>query len=276
MNTERPKVLLDASILSCAELAEPAEIERTLLWGGNHHSVKMAGYRKRVFDDPSLQAEVDAIVTIGRLIREGRITAFSYIELELESFRRSIPLEEFYALNDCKITSCPAPIERSKFRQTSDFYKYVAKGGKKDRKSGLESNDFSQISFLTWLLQLTDSQIEHFLAYANHIELTEFEIESFRRIEWFRFVCSRVGSPENYPDVFHLWAAERNEIDVFLTLEKRLPNIMNQIMSGRQRKQEIKVSVLRPIELLEKIGVSVPDQPPIEAGRLYTFMDAHK
>ena len=77
METYCVKVLLDTSILSGAELAESASIEETVLWGNVPNTVKVVGYRKRVFDDPSLQAEIDAIVTIGRLIREGSRSAFS-------------------------------------------------------------------------------------------------------------------------------------------------------------------------------------------------------
>lgn len=276
IGTSCAKVLLDNCILTGAELAESATTEETVVWGNIPITDKVVGYRKKVFDDPSLQKEIDAIVTIGRLIREGIVTAFTSNELNFESFRRSTPVKAFYALDGCHISSCPAPIERSKFRQTVNFSEYISKGGKKDRKKNVGISDFNQIPFIEWLLRLDDKGVQSVLKNCEEIGLTEFEIESFMKIDWFKFVCSRFGSPENYPDAFHLWTAERNDIDVFLTLERKLPNIVKQIRQSKNEKHHIKTSVFRPIEFLQSMGISKQDDPPITAGKFYSFMDGHK
>ena len=271
--TNKVKVLLDNCILTGAELADRALKEKTIVWGDICETISEPGYKKKNYKDASYQKEVDALVTIGRLIREGTIEAFTYSELDFESFRRSSPLKEFNALNNCPVSRCAAPIERSKFRKTIDFSGYVSKGGKKDKQKDFEISEFSQVSFVKWLLQLHESVIRSIVSHHVELGLTDFEVKSFEQLKWFKFVCRRSGSSENYPDVFHLWAAERNGIDVFLTLEQRLPNIVNQIKQSNQRAHQVRTSVLRPVEFLTSIGIDKFDDPPIEAGKFYSFMD---
>jgi hypothetical protein len=95
-------------------------------------------------------------------------------------------------------------------------------------------------------------------------------------LDWFRFICSRFGSAENYLDAFHLWTAERNNVDVFLTLEKKLPKIVDQIARSENHRHQIRTSVLRPIAFLQSMGISERDDVPIEAGRFYDFMGGSK
>lgn len=126
------------------------------------------------------------------------------------------------------------------------------------------------------MLSLDEHAIQSLLTHSSEIGLTEFEVESFRQIDWFKFICSSVGTSDNYPDVFHLWTAERNDIDVFLTLEKRLPNIVNQIQLSKNHKHRLRISVLRPIDFLNSMGISKRDEVPIKEGKFYDFMDGCK
>lgn len=265
-------MLLDNSVISGAELAECVTIEKEHLWGNKTITIPLVGYRKKFSGDSSLQEEIDAIVTVGRLIREGVVAAYTYSELRIEAFRRSAKIKAFNSLAGCHISGCPAPIERSKLRQTVNLSESIAKGGKKDKKRNLNIGEFNQIPYFEWLLSLDDHAVKSILTHSGEIGLTEFEVESFKQIDWFKFICSRVGTPDNYPDAFHLWTAERNDIDVFLTLEKKLPNIVNQIRRSKNHKHRIKTSVLRPIDFLNSMGVSNRDEVPIKEGKFYDFM----
>lgn len=267
------KVLLDNSIVSGAELAEYVTLEKLEPWGDKTIPVRLVGYRKKVSSNPALQEEIDAIVTVGRLIREGSITAYTYSELRTEAFRRSVTVKAFNSLVGCRINSCPAPIEQGQFRQTAKLAEAIAKGGKKDKKQNENVGDFNQIPYLEWLISLDERAIQFILSQSENIGLTDFEVESFGQIDWFKFVCSRVGSSENYPDAFHLWTAERNKIDVFLTLEKKLPNIINQIKQSTNHKYQLNTSVYRPISFLKSLGISQRDEVPIKAGQFYDFLD---
>lgn len=266
-------MLLDNDIVSGAELAEFATRETTELWGNKAIPVKVVGYRKKEVDDTSLQKEIDAIFTIGRLIRENIVTAYTYSELRLEAFRRTPKVKAFNSLKSCHISSCPAPIERSKFRQTANFAESISKGGKKDKKNNCNVGDFNQIPFFEWLLWLDDHAVQNIVTHRVEIGLTDFEVESLRQIDWFKFICSRFGSPENYPDAFHLWTANRNNIDFFLTLEKRLPNIVGQIAHEAHCKHQVKTVVLRPTAFLQLMGIKDCDDLPIKPRIFYTIMD---
>jgi hypothetical protein len=103
----------------------------------------------------------------------------------------------------------------------------------------------------------------------ERIRLTDFEVGALRNIEWFQFLCARSGSPENYPDVFHLWTAERNGLDAVLTLDCKLRKLVSQVKKEKIRQIEIKTEVLRPLDLVQKLGIDQPDPVRIEHGRFY-------
>lgn len=271
MNTKPVSVLLDNGIVSAAELVEFATKEVETLWGNIQSKTEIVGYRKKVAKDASQQKQIDAIVTVGRLIREGVVIAHTYSELEVELSRRSAPISAFHALEDCHISTCPAPIERSRFRQTVNLDEYLTKGGKKDKKRNNDLGDFNQIPFMQWLLSLDRSAVQSILNHGQIIGLTEFELESFRRLDWFKFICSRFGFPENYPDAFHLWTAERNGIDVLLTLDTKLPKLVRQISQSHNHIHKVKTSALMPIEFLQSLNISALDDVPIKEGKFYDF-----
>jgi hypothetical protein len=60
-------------------------------------------------------------------------------------------------------------------------------------------------------------------------------------------------------------------MDVFLTLEKKLPAIGNQIEKSKGISVEYPTKVCRPIEFLHSIGITDLDLVPIEPGRFYPF-----
>ncbi len=242
----------------------------TLSQNGCSRWGRICRFRKKIHDDPEHQKQIDALFTVGRLIRECKVNGFTYNELHFESIRGPGQEPEFNAFSECTIERCTAPIERSKFFKTVSLSEYVSKGGKKDRKKGIPQTSFSQIAFIEWLLKLGSSDLDSAVKWAEEIGLTDFELESLNRIDWLRFVCERFASRENYPDAFHLWAAERNGIDVFLTLEKKLPNKVQQIKSEKNANFRIGTEVLRPLEFLKNLGVSELDPVPVKPGRFYT------
>ncbi len=264
------KVLLDNSIRSHAEFAEDAVQDQELQWGPRKITMQVLGFkRKAPHKDRSYQSQIDAIFTVGRLIREGRILPFSSSEIRVEAFRRSKPNPTLYALKDCNISSCPPPIERSKFRQTINIHEYLAKGGKKDRKRGKNLGKMNQIPFMEWLQTLDKPSVALLIDHKETLRLSDFEVKSLENINWYQFICRRSNSRENYPDIFYLWTAERNCIEVFLTLESKLPNIVAQIKN--ENNIEISTEVFRPLEFLRWFGIGKPDEVPIEFDRFYNF-----
>lgn len=264
------QILLDNGIFSHSEFAEPAIKQTSVRWGDTDQSFPVQGFmRKRPDKDPDSQRQKDALFTVGRLIREGRIEAYDYDEILFERMRDTAKIPEFNALQDCKIHRCRPALERSKFRQTVNFRDAISKGGKKDRKAGVDLGQANQIAFLEWLCSLSRDHVNLFMKHAPQIGMTEFEVESLKNIEWFQFLCQRSGSPENYPDIFHLWTAERNGFDGVLTLEKRLPNLVSRVRNERLKKIQIQTEVLRPLDFLRKLGIDEPDPVPMQTDRFY-------
>jgi hypothetical protein len=103
--------------------------------------------------------------------------------------------------------------------------------------------------------------------------LSPFEVESLGNLYWFQLVCKRSSSSENYPDVFHLWTAERHSMHALLTLEKKLPSLVARVRSEKRSEIEISTEVLRPLDLLQRLGVSEPDPVPIESDHFYSLYE---
>jgi hypothetical protein len=263
------RILLDNGIIRHAEFAEAAIQEKSVRWGPWQEIARINGLvRKRPDRNVDYQRQKEGIFTIGRLIRKGEIEAYTYSELHFERIRGRIGVQEFNALNGCKIQRCRPALERSKFSKSLNFQDVIAKGGNNDRKAGKKLGDANQISFLKWLCTLKREHIQAIVPYASRIGLTSFEVESLKQIEWFQFLCTRSG-PETYPDIFHLWTAERNNLNVFLTLDNDLPNLAFRIGSEKRRRVAIKTEILRPLELLRKLGIDRPDPVPMEDDRFY-------
>jgi hypothetical protein len=274
MNHGGVKVLLDNGILSHAELAEPAIKMEEVQWGSHRILKPIHGFRRKPpHENDEYQRQIDAIFTIGRLIRDGRISAYISNEIQFESFRHRSPIKAFYALKGCNIFHCPTPIERSKFRKTISFGEHISKGGKKDRAKGVDLGSANQIPFMEWLRGLDESALHRILKHSKKLGLTKFEVESLKEIKWYKFICNRFRSLENFPDAFHLWTAERNHMDVFLTLEKKLPNLVKQIKQEKNNRLTITTEVLQPIEFICWMGVQKPDEVPIEFDKFYNYFE---
>jgi hypothetical protein len=277
---KRPiRILLDTGIFSHSEIAIPAVKQEARRWGTRELTFAIQGFRRKAGCRADYQAEIDALFTIGRLIGERSIEAFEYVEISFERLRaRTAGWGSICnALRGCEIKACAPAVERSAIVSTINFVDAMSKGGKKDRARGVPLGSANQISCFKWLLALKKEHIEAIRQNNSKVlHFTDFDLESLSQIEWFQFLCQRCGSEENFPDVFHLWTAERNNMDVFLTLEKRFPNFIAGVKKEKDRRIEIRTEVLRPLGLLEKLGIEKLDPVPMEPGRFYYFHELLK
>jgi hypothetical protein len=266
------RVMLDNGIFGHCQFAESVMGPQGPRFGIENQHYLVGGYVRKTADpNQEYQSQIDSLFTVGRFIREKRFEAFTYIELRFESVWRIIGEREFDALEGCEINNCPPALERSRFR-SGDFFALTRKGGKKDRRRGLKTS-LSQIDFMEWLCTLDDGHISAIFECRTILGLTEFEIESLRNLRCFQRLCEISRSAENYPDMFHLWTAQRNRMDVFLTLETSLPNIFRHIEDAGGVEIEHPTKVLRPLEFLRLMGVTQPDPVPIEPGRFYPMLE---
>jgi hypothetical protein len=76
-------------------------------------------------------------------------------------------------------------------------------------------------------------------------------------LKGFKEIC-RDLSEKHYPDAFHLWTADMNELDYFLSADKKFVSVMT-LTKGTQL-------ISRPIaprDLLECFGITELDPLPI-------------
>jgi hypothetical protein len=268
------RILLDNGVFSHSEFAQNATKQTSVRWGNTNQVASIHGFiRKAPHKDLEYQRQKEALFTIGRLIREGRIEVYVYIEILFERMRGKGRFPVCDALKGCNIQECPPALDRSKFSQTMDFRELISKGGKKDRKAGVELGTATQIAFLEFLCGLRKKHVHVLTQHAAQIGLTEFEVESLKKVNWFQSLCRRWGSPENYPDIFHLWTSERNGLDAVLTLDKGLTNFVSGVRKEKTKNIEIKTEVLRPLDLLRKLRIDKPDPVPLDSDRFYHFFE---
>jgi len=272
------KILVDTGVISGSDFLKGDTRIQELKWANTAVQSTIAGFRRVEPDhDADQQHEKDALFTIGRLAREELITLYKYNELTAEIGRRPRGREPILnALLQCPFQQCPAPVERSKFRATIDMSQWFAKGGKSDRGKGIPPSESSQIAFFQWLFALSLPERATLIDHSRLLGLDDFEIRSLQDLTWFQALARALVSSENLPDCFHIWTARRNGLEVFLTLEKKLPRTIVQIKKRNVRAIDIGVAVLRPTELLQLLGVAQIDTVPIDSGRFYTYMEILK
>jgi len=263
-------LLFDTGLYIHAEFGRYTNEKHTQQWGNTTASFDILRIvRKPLHRDPVEQQERDNLFTIGRLLREKKINAYDYDELFFERCR-STSGKVVNALKGFEATTCEPALRRTKFRNSINFSEIASKGGKKDQRAGDDPSNFTQISFMKWLISLSETEVRMCLDQAKAIGLTEFESESFRQLGWFKIMCGRSGSPENYVDVFHLWTAERNGLDL-LTLDRKIKRLRDRVRAEKSRPVRINARVLLPSDLLQEVGIQKPDPVPIEPNRFYSF-----
>jgi len=178
------RILLDSGVFIHSEFAAPAVQEFSACWGDRNIVAPIHGFvRKPPDKNLEYQRQKDALFTIGRLIREGRIEAHVYNEILFERWRGKGGFPVVNALKDCHLEPCRPALDRLKFRQTGNFMETISKGGKKDRRSDVESGTATQVAFLEWLCTLGKAHVNVLIQHAAQLRLAEFEIESLRKID---------------------------------------------------------------------------------------------
>jgi hypothetical protein len=273
------KLLLDTGIYIHSQLLEDVVRPKTFEWGGMTHTVVESGYRRRPASGKlERDRHIDALYTIGRLIRERKIIPYTYTEIRSELVRGTALNPRLNRFSGIRIEKCFAPIERSKFDVTLDHREYLSKGGEKDRKAGKVSNGFTQIDFFERLNALSANDIQiikdsYSQGMVPFCELTQFELESLDNLSWFQYLCNTSGNKEDYPDVFHIWTAERNNLDGILALDDPLCDLIKRVKAEKGPSISISIDAFKPLELLEKMGITELDPIPVDRRDFYSVCE---
>jgi hypothetical protein len=188
-----------------------------------------------------LKNQIEALPTIMKLAREGNILIYSYIELDLETMRGSFDLRggKGDLLKDVKVEDIPSAVDRSKLQQTDDFFKKE-----------------SLIKFCKFLLEVDVREFEKrhnwFLS-----RFTDFERQNIKSLKRFNELCCALDET-HYPDAFHLWTAEVNGLDFFLTADRKFINVMS-----KTSRSHLKTKPIAPVDLLDYLGIKEREPMPI-------------
>ena len=247
------KILIDNCIESLSMVMVPALKEQEIQWGNRKQTIKIVGYVRKPTLPPNekwKQYQVDCLPTVARLTRDKQLDLYIYNEILFEGWQRpgGFPRNTIGNIfNGIEFNHCNAPIERSRIFQT-EIGKYIQRN--------------QVIDYCKFLIH---SNVE-ILAENPAIQqrFPQNELNNLRNVSRYRDLCKGL-SEKHYPDALHLWAAEVNGLDYFLTTDHRFINAM--IMT---KKIELSCKPISPEDLLKVYSISELDPFPFEQDQFYT------
>lgn len=237
--------LLDTCAYRLTDTMEAVVVEHTVQWGPNELTLPIVGSRRKPPLNPNecwKQGQIEAMPTIARLAHENLLGLFVYPELGFELFRGGshAGFEIGNSIKDVQIGKLPAAIERSKC-QGLDIQDYV----QKDRL----------VEFVSLLLSLDHSAVKALSK--SGLKFTDFELQNLRSLDRFREICANLPE-KHYPDAFHLWTAEVNGLDFFLTADKKFIRALTE-----SSRVELTTRPIAARDLLDEMGVTELDPMPV-------------
>ncbi len=240
------KLLVDRNIRVHAQIAEFVTGKQEVNWAGGTTEVDILGYRgKKPRQGEWLSKQISALPTIARLAREGRLVLCTSREIQFEGMFGAIGTQGSIGdvFRDHEFQHVPPAVDRSYFSASVNFNKYA---------SGEEQVKW----YKDFLLKVDESA---FLEKTKgHLELPKFDQANFENLGRFREICRNLNSDDQIRDAFHLWTAEVNGLNYFLTADKRFINAVTVTA-----KLELSTPPISASSLLERLGIKEPDPLPI-------------
>ena len=217
------------------------------------------GYRgKELPEGKWLPEQIKALPTIARLAREGRIIFCTSTELRFERFHASSGMSGLVGdlFRGIDYEQVPPAVERSYFWQTVDVNKYASGKGQAEW-------------YREFLLKVDENQFFNIID--EHMELPDCYRKNFANLRRFREICEPITKntkakqdkkDKQIRDAFHLWTAEVNNLDYFLTADEKFINLMT-----ASSKIDLPTPPVAPATLLEKLGISKLDPLPVTDDR---------
>jgi len=198
-----PSVLIDQNIISYGDIMDCVKDKDVL------------GFirKKPVGEEGSwLREEFNCLPTVSKLAHDNKIKLHRYSELDFENWKNSgsgsHKLGALFSTEDMDLVR-PA-IERSYFF-SSELSDYIT------RESVLE--------FCRWLNK--EQAEKAILNFCESNGIPEKRIGVPREISWYQNLCNKLQKEEQFIDAFHLWTGEKNNIDYFLTCDRKFVYAIN-------------------------------------------------
>lgn len=199
-----------------------------------------------------------ALLTVARLAREGVLIFCTSVEIGFERFNASAGFQGFVGdlFRDIKYQHVPAAIERSYFSQSIDTGKYA---------SGQAQADW----YKDFLLEVDENQLLDTLK--EYTELPSFDLNNIANLHRFKELCRYLDTDDYRRDAFHLWTAEVNKLDYFLTDDKSFINKMT-----LSTPLDLPTPPISPVRLLDTLRITGLDPLPLSDQRFrYIFEPDH-
>jgi hypothetical protein len=239
------RLLLDTAVLRHTATMVSVYKKHTMRLGSIERKYNILGMQRNT-DHISkgiwLKNQVEALPTIMRLAREGIILLFSYIELDFETIRGSFEFRggKGDLLKDVKIDDIPSAVDRSKLQQTADFFEKI-----------------TLIKFCKFLIEVNVRELEKRQNWFI-LKFTDFERQNIKSLNRFKELCSALDET-HYPDAFHLWTAEVNGLDFFLTADRKFINVMN-----KTSRAQLKTKPIAPVDFLDYLVIKDREPMPVQ------------
>lgn len=239
------RVLLDNGVFRLTATTVSVYKKHTLRLGSIDHTYNVLRMQRNIHHISRgqwLRDQVEVLPTIMKQAREGKILLYNYIELEFEEIKGSLELRggKGDLLKDIKIESLPPAVDRSKLYQM-DMNEYLKKE--------------TFIHFCKFILEADFKKIENDHRFLS--KFTDFERENLKFVARFREICSPLDET-HYPDAFHLWTAEVNGLDFFLTADRKFINVMTNTSNI-----QLKTKPIAPADFLDFLGIEEREPMPV-------------
>lgn len=250
------RVFVDNCIMSVSDTMQGARKRQTLNWGGSEQTIEIVGYTRKPLPNKSeawKREQVECLPTLGRMARQNCISLYTYQETIFEGWKRAGSFPSIHLGNvfeGINIEKVDAAVERSYFFQM-ELGQYIEKQ--------------SVVEFCEWLLAIDANTILEVIGNIPK-EFPPFLLNNLRNLERFRELC-RGLSTHQYPDALHLWTAEVNDTQYFLTIDRKFIRVMTE-----SKNLELPCRPISPSQLLDELKVYERDPFKYAEGLFYNIL----
>jgi hypothetical protein len=253
-----PSALIDTSVLRHAVVSQAATTEETVQWGPSEVKVNVAvikGRRLPGRENDWLVEQIRALPTVGRLAREGKLKLYGYVGTTLEEWPAAPGMRGQLgdALRGVSIRRAEIAIDPSYLKSSIKF----------DRTEIMNAIP----DLVRKLINFTDEHLIALQKFAIEKNFSDGFKQALRAVPRLRTLCWK-SPPKHLKDIYHIWTAEINEIDYFLTTDCSIIRYFLQTSRA-----ELRTKLVGPSELVRELGVEALDPMPICEGETKSWFD---
>jgi len=224
-------------------VAEPVAEQKENKLGDTVQTISIPGFARKLPFENKKQKEVECLPTISRLIKEKRLIPYNYTELKFEDMLGAQGLRNIKGdlFRDIDFKRAKSAVDRS-------YWGGMTLSQCVDREA--------VIKFCELLLSLDPEKIINFEKISSL--QPEFQQANLKKLNRFKNICNGL-SRKQLPDALHLWTAETNGLNYFLTNDTKFIKVMT-----KTKRIDLPTPPITPSKLLNILGINKLDPMPIE------------